>query len=146
DVDYQQIRDWPVQDGVFFQESAVRAMRKVVVLGATVAENLFPNGDAVGQQLRVRDEPDQVIGVLAPKGQTAAGGDQDDVVLPPYTPVRTRLSGRAFSPQSLASTFSPEEIRAVQEEIRAILRASHRLAPNEPDDFTVRNQSEIAAA
>src|SRR5690606_13840906 len=86
----QQIRDWPVQDGVFFQESDVRAMRKVVVLGATVAENLFPNGDAVGQQLRVRDVPVQVIGVLAPKGQTADGGDQDDVILAPYTPVPAR--------------------------------------------------------
>lgn len=146
DVDYQQIRDWPVQDGVFFQEGDVRAMRKVVVLGATVAENLFPNGDAVGQQLRVRDVPVQVIGVLAPKGQTADGGDQDDVILAPYSTVQTRLAGRAFIPQILASTFSPEEIPAAQAEIREILRASHRLAPNEPDDFTVRNQSEIAEA
>jgi len=146
DVDYQQIRDWPVRDGVFFEESDVRAMRKVVVLGATVADNLFPNGDAVGQQIRIRDVPVQVIGVLAPKGQTADGGDQDDVILAPYTTVQTRLSGRVFIPQILASTFSPEDIPAAQEEIRAILRASHRLAPNEPDDFTVRNQSEIAEA
>jgi len=146
DVDYQQIRDWPVQDGVFFDEDDVRAMRKVVVLGATVAENLFPNGDAVGQQIRIRDVPVQVIGVLAPKGQTADGADQDDVILAPYTTVQTRLSGRVFIPQILASTSSPEDIPAAQEEIRAILRTSHRLAPNEPDDFTVRNQNEIAQA
>nr|PZN91175.1 MAG: multidrug ABC transporter substrate-binding protein [bacterium] len=146
DVDYQLIRDWPLQDGVFFDEEDVRAMRKVVVLGATVAENLFPYGDAVGQQLRIRDVPVQVIGVLAPKGQTADGGDQDDVVLAPYTTVQTRLAGRVFIPQILASTFSPEDIPAAQEEIRAILRTSHRLAPNEPDDFTVRNQNEIARA
>ena len=146
DVDYQQIRDWPVQDGVFFEENDVRAMRKVVVLGATVAENLFPNGDAVGQQIRIRDVPVQVIGVLAPKGQTANGGDQDDVILAPYTTVQTRLSGRVFIPQILANTSSPEDIPAAQEEIRSILRTSHRLAPNEPDDFTVRNQNEIAQA
>jgi len=146
DVDYQLIRDWPLQDGVFFDEEDVRAMRKVVVLGATVAENLFPYGDAVGQQLRIRDVPVQVIGVLAPKGQTADGGDQDDVVLAPYTTVQTRLAGRVFIPQILASTFSPEDIPAAQEEIRAILRTSHWLAPNEPDDFTVRNQNEIARA
>ena len=146
DVDYQLIRDWPLQDGVFFDEEDVRAMRKVVVLGATVVENLFPYGDAVGQQLRIRDVPVQVIGVLAPKGQTADGGDQDDVVLAPYTTVQTRLAGRVFIPQILASTFSPEDIPAAQEEIRAILRTSHRLAPNEPDDFTVRNQNEIARA
>jgi len=146
DVDYQQIRDWPLRDGVFFEENDVRAMRKVVVLGATVADNLFPDGDAVGQQIRIRDVPVQVIGVLAPKGQTADGGDQDDVVLAPYTMVQTRLAGRVFIPQILASTFSPEDIPAAQQEIRAILRTSHRLAPNEPDDFTVRNQSEIAQA
>src|SRR5690606_39568881 len=88
----------------------------------------------------------QVIGVLAPKGQTADGGDQDDVVLAPYTTVQTRLAGRVFIPHILASTFSSEDIPAAQEEIRAILRTSRRLAPNEPDDFTVRNQNEIARA
>jgi len=146
DTDYQVIRDWPMQEGVFFSDEDVRAIRKVAVLGNTVASNLFPNGDAVGQQVRLRDVPFTIIGVLAPKGQTAEGSDQDDVVIAPYTTVENRLSGWSFVGQILASTYSPGEIPAAQREIQGILRDAHDLAPNEPDDFEVRNQAEIADA
>ncbi|HSK20899.1 MAG TPA: ABC transporter permease [Longimicrobiales bacterium] len=146
DTDYTQIRDWGMESGVFFDESDVKAMRKVAVLGATVAANLFPHGDAVGQQLRVRDVPFTIVGVLASKGQTAEGSDQDDVVLAPYSTVQTRLSGRTFIAQILASTFNPQDVTAAQAEIAAIMRDSHGLAPNEPDDFQVRNQAELADA
>jgi len=145
-TDYPTIRDWGLSDGVFFEPSDVRALRKVVVLGATVADALFPNGDAVGQQLRVRDIPVTVVGVLETKGQTSEGSDQDDVVLAPYTTVQSRLSGRMFIAQILASTFSPDDVTAAQEEIRQILRDAHDLASNEADDFTVRNQAEITEA
>jgi putative ABC transport system permease protein len=143
---YQTIRDWNTTDGTFFDEADVRGMRKVAVLGATVAENLFPDGDAVGQQIRLRNVPFTVVGVLARKGQTATGTDQDDVILIPYTTMQTRLAGWSFIGQILASTWSPDDIPAAQAEIREIMRESHRLAPNEPDDFTVRNQNEIAEA
>jgi putative ABC transport system permease protein len=143
DVDYTAIRDWPLASGTFFQEEDMGSNRKVVVLGSTVAEALFPYEDPVGQQIRVRDVPFSIIGVLAPKGQTATGRDLDDVILVPYTTAQTRLSGRQFIPQILATTYNPEDIPAAQEEIRAILRDSHGLAVNEPDDFEVRNQSEL---
>jgi putative ABC transport system permease protein len=146
DWDYTTIRDWPMSSGVFFLPDDLAASRKVLVLGATVAEALFPNSDPVGQQIRVRDVPFTIIGVLSAKGQTADGRDLDDVVLVPYTTAQTRLSGRQFIPQILVSTHSPEDIPAAQEEIRAIVRDSHGLSPNEADDFQVRNQSELTDA
>ena len=143
DSDYATIRDWPLTTGVFFDDEDVANNRKVAVLGSTVAEGLFPNQDPVGQQLRIRDVPFTVVGVLESKGQTAEGKDMDDVVLAPYTTVQTRLSGRQFIPQILASTYTPDDIPAAQEEIRAIVRDSHGLAANEADDFEVQNQSEL---
>jgi putative ABC transport system permease protein len=146
DTDYTQIRDWSMDSGVFLDDTDVKGMRKVAVLGATVATNLFPDGDAVGQQLRIRNVPFTIVGVLMAKGQTAEGNDQDDVVLAPYTTVQTRLSGRTFIAQILASTFNPEDVSAAQLEVSAIMRDAHGLAPNEPDDFQVKNQAELAAA
>ena len=144
--DYQQIRDWNLAEGAFFDEGDIRVMRREVVIGSTVAENLFPNGDAVGQRLRLRDVPVTVIGVLETKGQTAGGNDMDDTILAPYTTVQTRMSGRQFIGQILASTLSPDDLALAEVEIRQILRDAHGLAPNEPDDFTVRNQGELADA
>jgi len=143
---YQLIRDWNPSEGSFFAESDLQGRRKVAVLGATVAENLFPDGDAVGQSVQLRNVPFTVVGVLERKGQTATGTDQDDVILIPYTTMQTRLAGRSFIGQILASTSSPGDIPAAQEEIRAIMRESHRLGPADLDDFTVRNQNEIAEA
>jgi putative ABC transport system permease protein len=143
DADYVTIRDWPLSSGVFFTEDDVASKRKVVVLGSTVAEGLYSYENPVGQLLRIRDVPFTVVGVLESKGQTADGRDLDDVVLVPYTTAQVRLSGRQFIPQILASTFTPADIPGAQAEIRAIIRDAHGLAPNEADDFEVRNQSEL---
>lgn len=145
-TDFQVVRDWQLQSGTFFIESDVRSLRKVAVLGNTVAQNLFPDGDPVGQQVQLRNVPFTIVGVLASKGQTAGGSDQDDVVVIPYTTAQTRLSGFSFISQILASTFNPEDVTAAQAEIRAIMRESHRIAAGDADDFTVRNQTEIAEA
>ena len=145
-TDYATIRNWSVSSGRLFDESDVRSMRKVAVIGQTVARNLFPDQDPVGAELRLRNVPFEIIGVLAPKGQTATGSDQDDVVLVPYTTAQTRLSGHQFIPQILASTASKAEIPAAQDEVRAILRETHKLASYENDDFTVRNQNDLATA
>ena len=141
---YQFIRDWPVASGRFFDENDVRSMAKVVLIGKTVADNLFPGSDPVGERLQLRNVPFQIIGLLAEKGQTAQGTDQDDVVLAPYTTVQTRLAGRQFIAQILASTFSPDDLPSAQEEIKLIMRESHDLAAWEEDDFTIRNQTELA--
>jgi len=145
DTSYQTIRDLRFESGSWFSEADVRAMRKVAVLGETVANNLFPDGDAVGQQIRVRNVPFTVIGVLASKGQTM-GMDQDDVLMMPYTTAQVRLKGRSFLGQIVASTSSPAEMPAAQDEIRSILRESHRLSDADNDDFTIGNQNELADA
>ncbi len=145
-VEYLAIRDWDVEFGRNFDASEVRSMKKVVLLGRTVAENLFPGQDPVGQQVRIRNVPFQIIGVLAEKGQTPEGSDMDDVILAPYSTVQTRLAGHQYIPQILASTFSPGDIPAAQDEITAIMRESHGLASWEEDDFTVRNQSDLSEA
>jgi putative ABC transport system permease protein len=145
-TDYAIIRDWAVTTGRFFDQSDLLSMRRVVVIGQTVASQLYPGEDPVGQQIRVRDVPFDIIGVLAEKGQTAEGSDQDDVVLAPYTTVQTRLSGRSFIPQILGSTGLQGDIPAAMEEARLILRESHGLVQGEADDFTIRNQTMLAEA
>jgi putative ABC transport system permease protein len=142
--EYQTIRDWPLQSGSFFDEADVRSRRKVALLGSTVARNLFPDVDAVGQQIQLRNVPFTVVGVLASKGQTASGADQDDIILVPYTTAQTRLSGFSFIGQILVSTHTTADIPAAQQETRDILRESHQLSDDASDDFTIRSQDELA--
>jgi putative ABC transport system permease protein len=145
-TDWQTIRDWPLKSGTFFSETDVRSMRKVAVLGSTVANNLFLGADPVGQQVQLRGVPFSVIGVLETKGQTASGTDQDDVIIIPYTTAQSRLSGSPRIWQILAATYSPTDIPTAQQEIKALLRESHRLGADDEDDFTIRNQTELAEA
>jgi len=145
DVDFQTIRDWQAATGDFFTADDVRSIHKVVVLGNTVAQNLFPGQDPVGSEIQIRNSVYKVVGVLAPKGQTASGSDSDDVVLMPYTTASATLSGRAFIPQILASTANEQDIPAAQDEIRTLLRESHKVSDGN-DDFTVKNQADLASA
>ena len=140
---YPTIRDWPLQSGAFWSEVDDRSMRRVTVLGATVANALFPGVDPVGSQVQLRDVPFMVIGVLAAKGQTPDGSDMDDVVLVPYTTARSRLSGWNFVGQILASTYSQEDIPAAKDEMQGILREAHKLGDADLDDFTIRTQEQI---
>ena len=119
-------------------------MAKVAVLGNTVAQNLYPGMDPVGQQIQLRDVPFKVIGVLAPKGQQFGGQDQDDVIIVPYTTAQARLNNNVRIGMILANTSSPEDIPAAMQEMRAIMRESHKIAEGEDDDFTIRNQDELA--
>ncbi len=144
--EFQIIRNWTLTYGTFFDQNDVRAMRKVAVLGSTVAAGLFPDIDPTGESLQISNVPFTIVGVLAPKGQTSSGTDQDDVVLVPYTTAQNRLAGRSFIGQIIATTLSSEDIPAAIEELSAILRESHGLSANEAEDFTVRDQTEIAEA
>jgi len=144
--DYFTIRDWTATSGDLFVDADIKAARKIAVIGATVAKNLFPGVDAIGAQVQVGHVPFVVTAVLEAKGQNASGADQDDVILVPYTTAQNRLSGNVRLGQILVSSFSPSEIPAAQSEITAIMREAHRLDSNTEDDFTVRNQTEIAKA
>jgi len=145
-TDWQVVREWPLQSGTFFTEGDVRAMRKVAVVGTTVAEALYPGMDPVGSQIQIRNVPFEVVGVLVSKGQNAGGQDQDDVIIMPHTTAQNRLSGNSRIWQILVSAQSPELISAAQEEARLIMREAHRIPTGDDDDFTVRNQNEIAEA
>ncbi len=146
DTDYQTIRDWQTDAGAFFGPDDVRAARNVAVLGRTVAQRLFDGADPVGQEIQVAALRFKVAGVLAAKGQTASGSDSDDVILIPYTTASTRLTGRPRIPQILASTAHPGEVAGAQDELRTLLRESHRIEAGDDDDFTMRNQTDLATA
>ncbi len=144
-TDFAAIRNWTTSSGAFFTDADVAAGRKVAVIGSTIADNLFPGSDPVGAQVQIGHVPFTIIGVMATKGQNAGGQDQDDVVLMPYTTAQNRLSGNIRLGQILISTDSPDDIPAAQDEISGIMREAHKLN-GAPDDFTVRNQTEIAQA
>jgi putative ABC transport system permease protein len=145
-TDFFSIRDWATTSGDLFTDEDVRTKRTVVLLGATVAKNLFADSDPVGREIRLGKTPFTVAGVLASKGQTASGSDQDDVVIVPYTTAQTRLNGFSFLGQILASASSPANLAPAQEEIKVIMRAAHGIPNGGTDDFTVRDQTAIAKA
>jgi putative ABC transport system permease protein len=144
------IRNWRIGFGTFFHADDEAAGAKVAVLGKTVALNLFgPYADPVGQIVRVGHVPFEVIGVAAAKGQSGFGQDQDDVVFVPSRTFRAKLRGglQQFIAGSIfASASSAGDAARAQSEIEALLRARHRIREGAPDDFTVRNLSDVATA
>ena len=144
-TDFLSIRNWSIGSGSLFGDADIASSRKVAVIGATVATSLFPGTDPVGAQIRIGKVPFQVIGVLESKGQNAMGQDQDDVILVPYTTAQNRLSGNVRIGQILASATDASAITDAQEEIKGIMRESHKINGAD-DDFMVRNQTEIATA
>jgi len=144
--DYLDIREWPLQSGEFFTDRDVLARAKVCVLGAEVVKNLFPNEDPIGQQIRIRNTPFRVIGVLKEKGQSATGTSNDDVILAPSRTVQDRLSGGRFITSIQVSAISSDKIPAAIAELKSIMRESHKIEPGIEDDFTIRDQSDLSEA
>ncbi len=144
-TDYFPIRGWQIESGRALDDADVRGNRKVVVLGKTPVVMLFGDEDPIGKTLRLRNIPLEVVGVLAGKGPTADGNDQDDVALMPFTTVRARFAGRSYIAQILISTPTEAAIPDAMKEVRAILREAHGLGAKVEDDFTLRDQSQIAA-
>jgi putative ABC transport system permease protein len=145
DVDWPFIRAWNVAEGDFFTDVDVRSSSKVCVLGATVAENLFPNGDAVGSTIRIKHVPFKVVGVLERKGGNMMGQDQDDQIVAPYTTVMKQLMGSPRISMIYVSARSADAVAEAQTEIEALLRQRHRLQGAQESDFNMRSQEEIAS-
>jgi len=145
---FTDIRSWPVVQGNFFTQSDMESAAKVAILGKTVVQNLFEPGDeVVGSQIRIRNVPLRVIGVLAPKGQSITGQDQDDLVLLPFTTAERKVLGTKFLGTVgiiLVATQTRHDIPAVVEDIKDLLRARHHVQPSEDDDFTIRTMEDIA--
>ena len=142
--EYFDIRQWEIVGGAGFTEQDVRAAAKVAVIGATVAKQLFGEEEPIGQIMRVRNVPFQVIGVLKPKGTSIMGSDQDDVVVVPYSTVMKRLSGITNLRMISVQCISEERTQAVVSGITDLMRQRHRLGQDRENDFMVRSQQEIA--
>ncbi len=142
---YPLLRNWPLTQGSFFEESHVKTASRVAVLGQTVVDELFGGGDPVGQTIRVKNLPFQVLGVLKKKGANNWGRDQDDTIIVPYTTVQKKFQGGVLYVQSgLISAVSARASFAAQEQITALLRQRHDLSSDQANDFRVRNLSEFA--
>ncbi len=150
--EYLAIRDYSMLSGHAFTSQDVDADSKVALLGVTVVQNLFGAGvDPVGQTIRVKNVPFTVLGVLAPKGQSPSGQDQDDIIILPLSTARTKVLGtnqaNARSVQALmVQAVGPKQMDQAQQQIEGLLRERHHRQQGQEDDFTVRNLTEVFAA
>ena len=145
-TDYLTVRNWPLRLGGFFTQRDVASANKVCVIGQTLVARLFQTTHPIGQIVRIRNIPLEVIGVLEPKGANIVGDDQDNIVLIPYATVRKRLHGSKFHDVHaiLASATSLSKMADSKIEIEQLLYERHRIPPGEPADFRVQDTREIA--
>ncbi len=143
--DYLDIRKLKVKSGSMFTDHDIKSASKVCILGKTVVDNLFPNGeDPVGRVIRFGKIPMTVLGVLEPKGTNSMGQDQDDVVLAPYTTVMKRVLAIDYIQGIFASAVNEGQTESVIEEISSILRTQHKLKDDADNDFEIRSQQELS--
>lgn len=145
-IEYPSIREWSLVSGGWFTQQDVDAAGKVAVLGETVADMLFGSMDPVGQVIQIQNMPFRVVGLLASKGQSTMGQDQDDVIFVPYTTAQKRIIGITHIHAIFASAANSDTMGQAIEEITALLRQRHRLLPWQEDDFSIRPLADVAAA
>jgi putative ABC transport system permease protein len=150
-AEYAVVRDWPIASGRDLDAADVRSGAKVAILGATVAKEIFPGEDPVGAAIRIRNVPFEVIGVLAPKGQSVMGRDQDDIVLLPITTARLRVSGKSQIQNDRVGRIYVKvdegaDMAEVQEDIENFLRQRRKTRAGAEDSFSVRNLAETMKA
>ncbi len=144
--DYLDIRKYSVGEGEFFTDADTKKAAKVCVIGKTVAEKLFPNGqDPLGKTIRFNSIPFKVIGILTPKGYNSMGMDQDDLIIAPFSTVQKRLLAIDYIQGIYASALSEECSQDAIDEISVILREQHKIKPGDEDDFNVRSQEELSS-
>ena len=137
------IRQWGVKDGEFFTEADLKSRAKVAVVGQTVATKLFGDASPIGETLRVQATPFRIIGVMAPRGSSGMGDDQDDCVIVPLDTAVTRLQKDRHLSGVLLSAARSDLMDTAQKEIEQVMRESHRLSAGDTADFDVMNQAEI---
>ena len=144
-TDYLQIRQLTVESGEMFTEQDIQTSAKVCIIGKTIVDNLFPDGqDPIGQIIRFNQVPFRVVGVLKSKGYNSMGMDQDDIVLAPYSTVMKRLLAQTYLQGIFASALSEGMTDYATEEIAGILRRNHKLKDTDEDDFSIRSQEELS--
>ena len=142
--EYLDVRRWQVAAGGAFFQHDMDFAANVCLLGQTVVENLFGEEDPVGKTIRVKNLPCRVVGVLEPKGQSAFGQDQDDVLIMPFTTVQRKIKGIDWLDDIMCSATTPEAIAPAEKQITALLRERHHLRSDEEDDFNLRHPADIA--
>ena len=142
--EYLFIRGWSLQDGVSFTNQDVKLAAKVCLIGQTVLNNLFPDGEEVlGKNIRFKKIPFKIIGILSKKGENTFGQDQDDVILTPITTVQKRILSTTYYQAIFTSAIDENTTDKAVEEIQRVLRINHKLQKETEDDFTVRTQAEL---
>ena len=149
--EFKEAKEWKMKDGRWFSRDEVRSAAKVALVGKTIIENVFEGVDPVGEIIRLKRIPFTIIGTLAPKGETPMGTDEDDTVIVPLSIAKKRLLGGRRLSGKLVRTIWVKSYTAegVDESVRAmteLLRQRHRIQPGQPDDFYVRNLSQILQA
>ncbi len=142
--DYLDIKQWTVEDGESFTDEDVRKSAKVCLVGKTVVDELFPNGqDPVGRVIRFKSIPFRIVGVLKSKGYNSFGMDQDNLIIAPYTTVMKRVLAQTYLSSINCSAISEELTDNAIEELTQILRTNHKLSGEQEDDFRIRSQEEM---
>jgi len=144
--EFQQIREWQVQEGRFISQADIENTAKVALIGQTVAYNLFGDNDPIGAVIRIKKIPFHVIGILGAKGQSGNGTDQDDVVMVPYTTMMKLVMGVTYIQQIIVAAVSADTTQEANNQIASLLRQRHKLRAGVDDDFMIRNLSDIAEA
>ena len=145
-TEYLEIRQLSVEQGEMFTEADIQVSAKVCVIGQTIVDNLFPDGqDPIGKVIRFNQVPFRVVGILKAKGYNSMGMDQDDIVLAPYTTVMKRLLAQTYLEGIFASALSEDMTDYATDEITTILRRNHKLLSSDEDDFTIRSQQELSS-
>ena len=145
-TEYLEIRQLSVEQGEMFTEADIQVSAKVCVIGQTIVDNIFPDGqDPLGKVIRFNQVPFRVVGILKSKGYNSMGQDQDDIVLAPYTTVMKRLLAQTYLEGVFASALSADMTDYATDEITTILRRNHKLQADDEDDFTIRSQQELSS-
>jgi putative ABC transport system permease protein len=144
--DYLEVRNWVIAAGEFFTERDVQSANKVCVIGDTLHRRLFPSQDPIGQQVRIKNIPFTIVGVLGKKGADLVGNDQDDILLLPYSTARKRLQGSQFANVDVIMLSARSEAQSAQavKEVETLLAERHKIPPGRNNDFNVENTVEIA--
>jgi putative ABC transport system permease protein len=144
--EYIALKGWELSRGGMYTDVDVQRANNVCVLGQTVVDQLFAAQDPIGETIRVQDKPCVVVGVLAVKGQSATGQDQDDNVLMPYTTVMRKITGKTWLDDIMCSALSAKLVEPAEAEIAALMRERHHIRSGADDDFNLRHPTEIAEA
>jgi putative ABC transport system permease protein len=144
--EFQRIREWQVREGRFLSQADVDSKAKVALIGETVAYNLFGDNDPLDAIIRIKKIPFRVIGILAAKGQSGNGTDQDDVVMVPFTTMQKLIMGVTYIQQIIVAAVSSDTTQEASNQISLLLRQRHKIQPGRDDDFMIRNLSDIAEA